>query len=60
MKDQVRKSEADLEHDELVKLREQCRIMRDALTEIAKDYGTDYSDGNTMIAREALVRVGEK
>lgn len=33
-----------------------CQKYREALDKIAKDFGTDYCDGNTMIAREALSR----
>jgi len=36
------------------KLKEQNERHRKALKKIAKDFGTDNCDGNTMIAQEAL------
>ena len=46
-----------IEYSAFVELQEKLKVAEVALEEIAKDFGTDYCDGNTMIAIEALRKI---
>jgi len=50
-------SEVDWKYIEIEKYRSleaRHKKLLEALKEIGKDHGTDYADGNTMIAKEAI------
>jgi len=49
-----------IEYSAYAELERQNKIMREALEKIAIDFGTDYCDGNCMVAHDALNEVDKK
>jgi hypothetical protein len=50
---------AEIQYERLKPILNLLPEMATALEEIAKDFGTDACDGNTMIAHEALTKLNE-
>jgi hypothetical protein len=46
-------------YKDYAELENNLKIAKKALIKIAKDFGSDYCDGNTMIAKEALEKLKE-
>lgn len=44
-------------YTEIQTLKDKLTLAIEALEEIAEDFGTDYCDGNTMIAHETLKKI---